>query len=108
MEIAGLIVAAGKQNRFDMQIPKALVPYKDSTLLEYNIKTMDLYCSKIYVVCSKEDYDLFQPYRSEKVYVFPICSGFGCGDAVLEGLNAVEEQSVITIWGDSVQTNRDV
>ena len=48
--IYGLIIAAGKQSRFESDIPKALVPYKGRRLLDINVDIMKSVCDVVYVV----------------------------------------------------------
>lgn len=123
MKPLGLIIAAGKQTRFSMELPKALVPIKDGkSLLELNILQLKNYCEKIYITCSKENINFFKKELSKiklsNIFLIEIESGLGCGDAVLKTLrwlnkhysqlNKSEKSSVIMIWGDSIQTNQDV
>lgn len=99
--IYGLIIAAGKQSRFNSEVPKALVPYKGKPLLETNIERLRKYCNIVYVVCSPENEKWFSKY--DKIV---IKSGLGCGDAVYNALvslppvSITNDDSVFIQWGD--------
>ena len=97
--IYGLIIAAGKQSRFNSEVPKALVPYKGKPLLETNIERLRKYCNIVYVVCSPENKQWFSKY--DKIV---IKSGLGCGDAVYNALVSLPpvsiDDSVFIQWGD--------
>lgn len=108
MTFDGLIVAAGSQKRFNGKMPKALVPYNNSSLLEHNIKIMKNYCKKIHVLCSVNDFDLFEKYIEKNVSIIAIKSGLGCGDAILKGLEYIKGNNIITIWGDSIQIDKNI
>lgn len=96
--IYGLIFCAGHQSRFSSDIPKALVPYGDATLLDKNIENMSLHCDKVFVVCSEENKHWFNSYSK-----IVINSGLGCGDAVWKALKKLSPESGDTCfiqWGD--------
>lgn len=104
----GIILAAGKQTRFKSNIPKALYPYKDSTVLQHNIEIMENYVDKIFVVTSFDNREFFENLEiCKKCEIHSIHSGFGCGDAVYKSLTELTEinaeDDVILIWGDSIQ-----
>ncbi len=97
--IYGLIIAAGKQSRFESDIPKALVPYKGRRLLDINVDIMKSVCDVVYVVVSNENKELFD--GSNRI---SIDSGYGCGDAVYKALcclNITDEDTVFIQWGDA-------
>lgn len=99
--IYGLIIAAGKQSRFNSEVPKALVSYKGKPLLETNIERLSKYCNVVYVVCSHENEKWFSKYNK-----IVIKSGLGCGDAVYNALKSLppvsvtSDDSVFIQWGD--------
>ena len=96
--IYGLIIAAGNQTRFKTDIPKAIMPINNTTLLDINIKSMSKYTDKIYVVCSYNNKDYFDNYNT-----IIINSGKGCGDAVLKALeNLSNDNDCYIKWGDSL------
>lgn len=102
--IIGLIIAAGKQTRFESEVPKALVRYKGKPLLEHNIENMKTVCDKVYVVVNLENQSLFDQYNT-----ISIRSGNGCGDAVLKALlssTVQAEDTIIVQWGDTLHTPR--
>lgn len=110
--INAIILTAGKQTRFKSHIPKALYPYKDSTILEHNINELKQYVDKIFVVTSFDNKQYFENLKfDDMVEVFSIHSGFGCGDAVYKSLYEIKKikssDDVVLIWGDSIQ-NRSV
>ena len=103
--IFGLIVAAGKQSRFDSSTPKALMPFCDGTVLDHNIKTLKKCCSKVYIITSLENDDKFVNYGNR----IPIESGFGTGDAIYKALgiiNPSKNDFCYIIWGDSILSER--
>ena len=96
--IYGLIIAAGNQTRFKTDIPKAIMPINNTTLLDINIKSMSKYTDKIYVVCSYNNKNYFDNYNT-----IVINSGKGCGDAVLKALeNLSNDNDCYIKWGDSL------
>src|SRR5574344_616345 len=102
--IDGFIISAGSQTRFKSETPKALVDINGKTLLQRNIETMSKYVDKIIVVTSLDNFLLF-PSSNEKVINLPIKSGYGCGDAVLKGIQNFVHDGLDTCfikWGDSL------
>lgn len=97
--IYGLIIAAGKQTRFDSKKPKALVEYKGKPLLDHNIDNLSRFCNVVYVVCSRENSIWFNNYNK-----IVIDSGLGCGDAVWKALNCLKPFGLTDYafiqWGD--------
>ena len=97
--IYGLVISAGKQSRFNSEIPKALMPYKGKPLLDYNIEHLKHYCNLVYVVCSHENAHWFSSYDR-----LIIDSGYGCGDAVVRALKLLppfdSTDMVFIQWGD--------
>lgn len=123
MKTIGLIIAAGKQTRFSLELPKALVPIAEGkSLLEVNINELKKRCDRIYITCSKENINFFKKEISRikipGVFLIEIESGLGCGDAVLKSLrwlnkyftnlNNVDPISVLMLWGDSLQDNETI
>lgn len=100
--IYGLIISAGKQSRFESEIPKALMPYGNTKLLDVNIANMKSVCDEVYVVTSYENTIWFDGYPQ-----LTIESGNGCGDAVMKALSLLELNSNDTVfiqWGDCLHT----
>lgn len=100
--VYGLIIAAGKQSRFGIETPKALMPYGEKTLLDINVANMETVCDMVLVVTSLENYEWFNKYRR-----IIIESGKGCGDAVLQALNILDlndDDTVFIQWGDCLHT----
>lgn len=96
----GLIISAGKQTRFKSECPKALAKIGDERVLDINIRHMKQFCDKVFVVCSYENKDWFHDYERIEIE-----SGYGCGDAVMKGLeklNASSYDYVFVQWGDCV------
>ena len=109
--IYNFIMCAGKQTRFESELPKALMPYKDSTILQSNIDFSLQYCDKVVVVASLENYSYFEKFKSDNVDVIKIQSGFGCGDAVLRALSlyyTTSKDTCFIMWGDSIQNDKKV
>lgn len=97
--IYGLIIAAGKQSRFETSTPKALMSFDTRTLLDINVDNMRTVCDEVYVVTSTENTKYFEGKYPELV----INSGFGCGDAVMRALtllNLDDADTVFIQWGD--------
>ena len=97
--IYGLIFSAGNQKRFELDSPKSLVKIGKKPLLDYNIRNLDPYCNKIFVICNKNNESYFQDYNH-----ISIKSGNGSGDAVLKVLSSLplfENDKVFIQWGDS-------
>jgi len=115
-ETAAIIIAAGKQNRFDHEIPKSLMKYNDSTVLETNINLMFEYVDKVFFITSDEIYlnwastinSILKKFGNTEVII--IKSGGGCGYATHEALKAIDKkyEYVIMCWGDSIQDDINV
>lgn len=102
--VYGLIIAAGKQSRFSEATPKALMAYKNSTLLDINIENMEAICDEVYVVTSYENTQWFKGHQQ-----LVIESGYGCGDAVMRALALLKLNSDDTVfiqWGDCLHTKQ--
>lgn len=100
--VHGLIISAGKQSRFESDIPKALMSYGNYTLLDINIANMKQTCDEVFVVVSKENQQWFEGYPK-----LVIESGNGCGDAVMRALLQLElddDDTVFIQWGDCFHT----
>ena len=99
--VYGLVIAAGKQSRFETPLPKALMPVNEyTTLLDINFKNLQTVCDNVYVVCSVENELYFLSYPH-----ITIKSGFGCGDAVMRALEQLPLRNNDTCfiqWGDSL------
>lgn len=102
--VYGLIIAAGKQSRFESSTPKALMPYGESTLLDINIENMQATCDMVFVVVSFENYEWFN--NCTRIIIE---SGKGCGDAVMQALEMMdleEDDTVFIQWGDCLHTKQ--
>lgn len=109
--IYSFIMCAGKQRRFSSDLPKSLMPFNGSTILETNIKNSLQFCDKVVVVASHENYEYFKKYQNENVDVIQIESGFGCGDAVYKALYSyctLDKDVCFIMWGDSIQNDKNV
>ena len=102
----GFILAAGKQSRFDSQIPKALSRYNGSSILDININIMKLYCDDVYIVCSDTNKEYFNKYKT-----IITKKNLGCGDTVTKAIDYYinkykpsNDTECIIQWGDSIQT----
>lgn len=99
--IYGLIIAAGKQSRFDADLPKALMPVtSEMNMLDINMNHLQSICDECYVVCSTENESYFSSYPH-----LTIESGYGCGDAVLRALEELPltwNDTCFIQWGDSL------
>jgi len=113
----GMILAAGKQTRFESDIPKCLNLYKkDSslTILEKNILTSSKWCKKIYVVLEiKNDNSKIESVLTKynNVEIIYIESGKGTGAAVLDSFKKIKytpEDNCFLMWGDSIQDSDEV
>lgn len=99
--IYGLIIAAGKQTRFESDIPKALVPVNGIPLLDRNIENMKHFCDDVFVVVSHENKKWFEGYNT-----IVVNGGGGCGYAVLQALQKLLSRlklsdTVLIQWGDA-------
>jgi choline kinase len=102
--IFGLILAAGNQNRFLSDKPKALADYKGECLLDHNIEELSKVCEKVYVVCSTTN----EHYFDNKYNKIIVESGYGSGDAILSALDQIRptfRDKCIIQWGDSISHN---
>lgn len=98
----GLIIAAGKQSRFNNDYPKALVSIGEKCLLDINYENMKMFCERVYVVCSFENEHYFDNTKYKKIV---INSGKGSGDAVLRALKVIsydENDTIFIMWGDAL------
>ena len=100
----GFILTAGKQSRFDSQIPKALSRYNGLSILDINIDIMKHYCDDIYVVCSDINKKYFYKYK-----IIVTKKNMGCGDTVTKAIDYYINEykpsnntECIIQWGDSI------
>ena len=111
MKNIAVILCAGNQTRFNSDIPKPLVEYKGTTLLEYNINQVKDLVDYIFVVTSKEKYSYFEKFNTDKIKVFSIKSGIGSGDGIYHAIETInnfpnlnnEDAKTLLMWGDSIQ-----
>ena len=104
----GFILAAGKQTRFKSSLPKALVEIDGKCLLDTNIDLLKRVCDKVYVVCSHNNKEFFDP---NKYQLIEVESGFGSGDALYKAtkdLYFAMYDEVIVCWGDVLLNDRIV
>ncbi len=104
MSAFAFIIAAGKQKRFEDDLPKALVKIDDTCLLDINIAHLKKYCKEVYVVCSEENAHYFKDYKR-----IIIVSGFGSGDAAMKALNQFnfkKDDTCFIAWGDALQDEK--
>ena len=98
----GFIIAAGKQTRFGLDLPKALVDIDGVCLLDRNIKLLRTICDTVYVVCSSENIKYFD---ETKYRLIEIESGYGSGDALYKAMNRFffsKGDQVVVCWGDVI------
>ena len=102
--IIGLVIAAGKQSRFQQQKPKCLSLINNKCILDTTIENMSHICDEVLVVCSKECESYFINYKH-----ISIESGLGSGDAIYKAINYIidnynitSNDYVIIQWGDAL------
>lgn len=96
--VYGIIVSAGKETRFNGDKPKTFSLYNGKSFLERNINSLSTICDRVVVVASIENKDWFKEYDT-----IVINSGYGCGDAVMKTLIALdirENDECFIVWGD--------
>ena len=108
MKTYGVILAAGKQTRFELNVPKCLMKKDEMSILQNNINILKNYCDEIYLVISKENRKYFKDYKKQ-INILEIKSGLGCGDAVLKTIKKINctnlDDRMILCWGDSIQND---
>ena len=82
MMIYGLIIAAGKQSRFNSRIPKCLSKIDNKCILDSSIDNLSQYCGAVYITCSIDCLSFFSDYDN----IISIESGKGSGDAILKSI----------------------
>lgn len=100
-----IILAAGNQTRFKSNVPKGLFGLRE------NIAAYKGIADKIYLICSYENQEFFNDFKTNDFEIVPIKSGYGCGEAALTSLNGLpidRTDTVFLSWGDSIQTREVV
>lgn len=107
MQKIGFIIAAGKQTRFGIEKPKALMEYKGETIVNRSMRLMRKHgCEYVFVVTSKENDSFFKDAGIKDSDRIVIESGYGCGDAVWKavkeavGIRMVFDACIC--WGDTI------
>jgi len=114
-----IILAAGKQTRFDSNIPKCLYPYKKDTtktILEKNIEIAHAWgCHVVVVLNSETDNSniikILKLHNNINITIVDIISGKGTGHAVYEAIKHLyinDDDKCFLMWGDSIQDNIDL
>lgn len=103
--IYGLIIAAGKQSRFNSRIPKCLSKIDNKCILDSSIDNLSQYCDAVYITCSIDCLSFFSDYDN----IISIESGKGSGDAILKSIayiidnnNVSDDDFIIIQWGDAL------
>ena len=117
MRFPGIILAAGRQTRFQEDLPKCLLQYDDDlTILEKNIDVLSRYCDGVCVVVNKninnDELISVAHLGFNRVHIIKIESGLGTGHAVYETLKQIQnneyKQTVVLTWADSIQDQTSV
>jgi hypothetical protein len=114
--ISSIILCAGNQSRFFLDVPKPLMLYKENeTILDINIKTSLRFCDVVYVVLNEKlelnklsmYIDIMKKYQN--VNLIMINSGKGTGHALM---NCIKKEKIygdiFLMWGDSIQDNYSI
>lgn len=98
-----LIVCAGKQSRFASTTPKALVGYRSTTLLEYNVQQLQhTFCiNSTYVICNEQNVEHFEPYR-HLAYPVVTYDNKGTGDTIKKAVEFTKSKHALVVWGDAL------
>lgn len=115
------IICAGVGSRMSIDIPKALVKITDQPCLTTTLQQIGSKFDNVFVVTNRDvqgqwihyynDLSIMYPELCTNLYDVPIKSGYGDGNAVMEGLSRVKSlcyvprqpvlsDDIVIVWGD--------
>ena len=106
-----IILAAGKQTRFKSDIPKCLMKYKDTTILEYNIKNLQPYVNNILIIASNDNYKHFDFLKNDKIHIIKVKAGGGSGISLYRAREEILKydcDNYILLWSDTMNTYKKI
>jgi choline kinase len=102
-----VLLSAGIGNRIKSNEPRALIPYANTTLIEYQIRTISNSFNKcdIIVVCGHESYKInkrLEPYKNVRIVENENYEITGSASSMRLGFNNTKNNRVILIHGDLI------
>ena len=105
-EFTAVIAAAGRGSRLNFEKPKILFPILNKTLIDIIYEKMNNYCKEFIIVVSLDGFNAIQSHIIEKSYknikLEIQKEPLGMADAIYAGINSVNTQKAIVLWGDQV------
>ena len=102
-----VLLSAGIGNRIKSNEPRALIPYKDGTLIEHQIKVISNSFNKcdIIVVCGYDSYKInkkMEPYKNVRIVENENYETTGSASSMRLGFNNMKNNRVVLIHGDLI------
>ena len=102
-----VLISAGIGTRIKSNEPRALIPYKNTTIIEHQIKTISNSFNKcnIVVVCGYEAHKInkkLEPYKNVRVVENENFETTGSASSMRLGFNNTKNEKVILIHGDLI------
>lgn len=116
-KLTGIILAAGKQSRFNGNGQKALQTRKKQTILDINIKSLLKVCNRVCIVFNEYSDIEYMKIIKKYDHVHPIIidDPRGTGDTLYKTIYAINKIFKIDnndfgllIWGDSIHISEDL
>lgn len=108
-----IIIAAGKQSRFNSDVPKALSKLPSGETLANHNYNMLKQLGDVYIAVSNQNKEYFEQYFSKDTLIDVGAPGLGSGDAAYKAVCELNyrlkpKEHVVICWGDVYLTDKHI